>query len=66
MIIKQVACDHCGKPLDTMKDYDDLDIVMNHVTIKADLCDACFKGLNKYIKDYVNAAKVASKSAQKE
>lgn len=66
MQIKQTICDHCGRTLDPMKDYCELDIVMNHVVVKADLCAVCFKGLNKAVKDYVTAAKTAPKTALKE
>lgn len=62
MIIKQTACDHCGKVIDPMKDYEGLDITLNHVSIKGDLCGTCFNGLVKSIKDYMNTAKTAQKA----
>ena len=40
-----IYCDHCGKALDTMIDFDDLTIEMNYKWTTADLCAECFDKL---------------------
>ena len=44
-------CDHCGKELNTMKDYWDCEIDL-YDTIETDLCNDCFEQLKKMVKDF--------------
>ena len=42
----KIYCDHCGKELDTMKDYTDLDIDLCAYVVHCDLCKNCISKLN--------------------
>lgn len=42
----KVYCDHCGKEIDTFKEYPDIRISLNHVNAETDLCEKCFNDLN--------------------
>ena len=44
-------CDHCGKELDTMKDYVDVELDLYEI-IEADLCADCIEQLKKMAKDF--------------
>lgn len=48
-----MKCDHCGTKLDSLIDYDDIEIRANHITINADLCCDCFNELCGVIKKFV-------------
>lgn len=41
----RVYCDHCGKEIDTFKEYPGSRITLNHVDTYADLCEECFNDL---------------------
>ena len=41
----KVFCDHCGKEIDTFKEYPDIRISLNHVDAETDLCEKCFNDL---------------------
>ena len=41
----KIYCDHCGKVLDTMTDFDDVQIEMAHKWTTADLCAECLDEL---------------------
>lgn len=45
-------CDHCASVLDTHEDYPELEIVLNHIEIKTDLCTGCFDRLVTRINDF--------------
>lgn len=48
----KIYCDHCGKELDTMRDFDDLQIEMAHKWITADLCVECLDELYKITREF--------------
>ena len=53
------TCDHCGKKLDPMNDYEDLDIEI--LTIKTvDLCLSCEEELERMICTFVGKEKVSN------
>jgi hypothetical protein len=41
----KIYCDHCGKEIDPMRDYDDLQIDMGHKWYDTDLCIECLDKL---------------------
>ena len=49
-----IYCDHCGKELDTMKDFCDVEINIYHVWFNTDLCSECFEELGKMAKQFCN------------
>lgn len=55
------TCDHCGKRLDEMQDYIDIEL-SDFGTIKADLCAGCFEKINEIIKDFVKNKMVGGKN----
>lgn len=52
MTVNKIYCDHCGKELDTRKDYDDIEIEMNHKWQRVDICEDCFEQLWSIIDDF--------------
>lgn len=48
------TCDHCGKELDGMNDYTDIQIDDFIDYVNVDLCLDCFRELNEIILRYVN------------
>lgn len=46
-------CDHCGKDIDPMIDYEDIHINMDFKWINADLCIDCLDELYKLVSDFV-------------
>lgn len=46
------TCDHCGKRLDEMHDFIDVEL-SDFGTIKADLCADCFEEINAIIRVFV-------------
>lgn len=49
-----VTCDHCGKELDTMQDYTDMEIDDFIDWYEVDLCSECFRELDSVVRQYVN------------
>ena len=41
----KIYCDHCGKEIDTMRDYNDLQIDIGHKWYNTDLCIECLDKL---------------------
>ena len=50
----KIYCDHCGKELNEMIDYTDLEIDSIVSFIKGDLCKDCVELFNKTVKDFLN------------
>ena len=48
----KIYCDHCGKELDTIHDFDDIQIDMAHKWTTADLCAECLDKLYDLICDF--------------
>lgn len=48
----KIYCDHCGKELDTMKDFNDTQIEMAHKWATVDLCAECLDKLYNLICDF--------------
>ena len=51
----KIYCDHCGKELDTMKDFDDTQIEMAHKWTTVDLCSECGDELWEVIDKFCTA-----------
>ena len=49
MKIHKAFCDHCGKELDAMKDYDDVKIELGHLWREHDLCADCLEELKELV-----------------
>ena len=50
-------CDHCGKELDDMKDYSDIELsVLNYC--KVDLCSKCLNELQDIIDEFIKIEEV--------
>ena len=60
MIMREtkIYCDHCGKVLDCMKDYDDITIDYKKDYIDTDLCNECLDDLGKIIKTFCSGLKI--------
>lgn len=52
MIKTKRYCDHCGKELDKMKDYDDTLITISYKEAGVDLCSECFDELCDTVIDF--------------
>ena len=48
-------CDHCGKTIDPMHDYDDAELDLAHHWYRCDLCSDCLKELCDMVEKYINA-----------
>lgn len=46
------TCDHCGKILDDMKDYPNIDIDICCQTVSCDLCNDCVDELAKVVEAF--------------
>ena len=51
------TCDHCGKELDEMKDYSDMEFDNFFDIFRADLCSKCFHELNNIVLKFINKNK---------
>ena len=51
----KIYCDHCGKELDTMHDFDDTQIDMAHKWTTADLCAECLNELYEVVCTFCEA-----------
>lgn len=49
--VRYRVCDHCGKRIDGMKDYEDYSITRFS---QADLCTECFEELEKMIRAFLH------------
>lgn len=47
-----VTCDHCGKKLNDMKDYIDLELYGFYEVIDTDLCIVCYEELTNVVKQF--------------
>ena len=50
----KIYCDHCGKELDEMHDYPDIEIEATDEFLKCDLCKDCYEELGKSIRKFIN------------
>lgn len=48
------TCDHCGKELDEMHDYTEMEIIDLAYYIETDLCKKCYEELSNIILEYCN------------
>lgn len=48
----KIYCDHCGKVLDCMKDYDDIVIEIGANYIETDLCAECLSELYEIVQKF--------------
>lgn len=48
----KIYCDHCGKVLDEMHDYVDIDLDIGRDYVKTDLCAECLNKLLKITKHF--------------
>ena len=46
----KIYCDHCGKELDTMRDFDDMQIEIAHKWTTTDLCVECLDKLYEIVR----------------
>ena len=51
------TCDHCGKEMDDMKDFCDMNIDNFIDFFRVDLCYKCFHELNDMVLQYCNKKK---------
>lgn len=54
MQVTKIYCDHCGKELSTMNDYDDCDVNLPDRRVNTDLCSDCAEKLSKLIAEFLN------------
>ena len=52
-----IKCDHCGKEMDRMMDYDDLQIDMGHKWTTCDLCAECLDELYEVVISFLTHRK---------
>lgn len=55
MRVNKCFCDHCGKELEAMHDYEDVDISVDRPLMNTDLCVECFDELCKQIERFCKA-----------
>lgn len=55
------TCDHCGKVLDEMRDYTQVEID-KYGLIVADLCVECYEKLSDMLTEYLHLKQGSSKS----
>lgn len=53
----KIYCDHCGRELDCMKDYEDITIEGAKKDINTDLCTKCADDLDKIIETFCSGLK---------
>jgi hypothetical protein len=53
------TCDHCGKELDEIRDYTDMEIRDFADYIETDLCTRCYDELSDMVLQYINKKKDA-------
>ena len=52
-----VTCDHCGKELDNIKDYSDVELDTIDDFFKTDLCSECCMEISRIIKKFCGVIK---------
>ena len=52
-----ITCDHCGKEIDGLTDFTDMQIDNFIDYVEVDLCNKCFHELNDIVLQYVNKKK---------
>lgn len=52
MTVIKSYCDHCGKEIEVMRDYDEIDIEVCAQWFKVDLCKECGEQLNKIVAEF--------------
>lgn len=57
MTLTKICCDHCGKELDEMRDFDNTQIDMAHKWTTADLCAECLDELYALICNFCDTEK---------
>lgn len=60
MIKTEFFCDHCGKKLDPILDFQYVSIAVAHKWINADLCTDCLEKLYLKISEFVKEKEGAS------
>lgn len=50
----KIYCDHCGKELDEMHDYPDIEIDTIDKFLQCDLCKDCYRELSQIIYKFAN------------
>lgn len=53
----KIYCDHCGKELDTMKDFCDVEFDLYTCYLSVDLCVECHNELKQMVKQFCNKGK---------
>jgi DNA-directed RNA polymerase subunit RPC12/RpoP len=53
------TCDHCGKEIDKIRDYTDMEIRDFADYIETDLCARCYDELSDMVLQYINKKKDA-------
>ena len=47
-----ITCDHCGKKINEMKDYPDIEFDTLNGCLEADLCSECYKEVSRIIEEF--------------
>ena len=47
-----IYCDHCGKEIDSMEDYVDINIELWSTTFYTDLCHECYEELVRKVERF--------------
>lgn len=51
------TCDHCGKEMDEMRDYSDMEFKDFYEYMYADLCSECYHELGDIVLQYISKNK---------
>ena len=46
------TCDHCGKKMDSMSDYEDIEYDTLNNWLKVDLCSKCYEEISYIIQEF--------------
>ena len=60
------TCDHCGKKLDEMHDFTDIEFDDFIDYVRADLCFSCLRELNEIVLKYINKKQVREEEEEGE
>lgn len=47
-----ITCDHCGKKINEMIDYPDIEFDVLNESFQADLCSGCYMEIGRIIKQF--------------